>query len=576
MDDFHRLTHVPLAIIDLQGTILVSAGWSEVCIRFHRVNPESRAHCLESDVQLSAGVPEGEFKLYKCKNNMWDIATPIFVEGRHRGNIFSGQFFFEDETLDRELFRAQARRFGFDEDAYLRAVEATPQLSRETVSTAMSFFAKLAGMLSQLGYSTTTLSRALADRDRLTASLEAANERIRQNEARLNRAQEIAHLGSWELNLVTNQLTWSDEVYRIFGLDPQKFGATYEAFLERVHPEDRLAVDEAYTGSLSGGWDSYEIKHRVVRAHTGEIRYVHEKCQHERDLEGKVIRSVGMVHDITELMKAEQEREALLAQERELNTELATLSTENERLYRQQLEIAESLQSSLLHIPSELGPVRLSHLYRSATEAAHVGGDFYDVFEVKDGKIAVLIGDVAGHGIQAARAATLVKDVVHAFIHQSLLTHEVLSQTNRLLIEKKDLPGFVTVFLGILDPDRGHLRYSSAGHPYGFLKRASGDMELLGSGSSPLGVFDDASWNTGEVAVGAGDLLLLYTDGVTEARNDGELFGEARLAELLRTTTVDSEHLPDLILDEVLAFSDGTLQDDIAILAVRLTNTPTM
>lgn len=134
-----------------------------------------------------------------------------------------------------------------------------------------------------------------------------AQEALQENEKRLNRSQEIAHLGSWELDLINNQLTWSDEVYRIFGLKPQEFGATYEAFLKAVHPDDRAAVDAAYSGSLREGRDTYEIEHRVVRKHTGEIRVVYEKCEHIRDESGKIIRSVGMVHDITERKKVEQE-----------------------------------------------------------------------------------------------------------------------------------------------------------------------------------------------------------------------------------------------------------------------------
>src|SRR5574341_1292768 len=121
-----------------------------------------------------------------------------------------------------------------------------------------------------------------------------------ESEARLNRSQQIAHLGSWELDLVSNALTWSDEVYRIFGLKPQEFGATYEAFLEAVHPDDRAAVNAAYGDSLREGRDTYEIEHRVVRKATGEVRIVHEKCEHVRDGMGTIIRSVGMVHDITE------------------------------------------------------------------------------------------------------------------------------------------------------------------------------------------------------------------------------------------------------------------------------------
>ena len=134
-----------------------------------------------------------------------------------------------------------------------------------------------------------------------------AEEALIESEQRLKRAQEIAHLGSWELDVVNSRLTWSDEVYRIFGLQPQEFGATYEAFLEAVHPDDRTAVDAAYSGSMREGRDGYEIEHRVVRKSTGEIRLVHERCEHIRDASGQIIRSIGMVHDITERKRMEEE-----------------------------------------------------------------------------------------------------------------------------------------------------------------------------------------------------------------------------------------------------------------------------
>ncbi len=129
---------------------------------------------------------------------------------------------------------------------------------------------------------------------------------LRESREWLEHTQEIAHLGSWELDLTRDELTWSDEVYRMFGLAPQEFGATYEAFLDCVYPEDRAAVDAAYTGSLRENRDTYEIEHRIVRRNTGEIRFVHEKCEHFRDDAGRIARSVGMVHDITERKRAEE------------------------------------------------------------------------------------------------------------------------------------------------------------------------------------------------------------------------------------------------------------------------------
>jgi PAS domain S-box-containing protein len=133
-----------------------------------------------------------------------------------------------------------------------------------------------------------------------------SEEALRESDQRLRRAQEIAHLGSWELDLLDNRLSWSDEVYRIFGLQPREFGATYAAFLEAVHPEDRAAVDAAYSGSLRDNRDAYDIEHRVIRKATGEIRFVHERCQHVRDEAGRIVRSLGMVHDVTERKRAEE------------------------------------------------------------------------------------------------------------------------------------------------------------------------------------------------------------------------------------------------------------------------------
>ena len=166
----------------------------------------------------------------------------------------------------------------------------TPHITRATVMVLTSIFVGYVG-------------------ERLRSAREKAEKQalaLGESEQRLKRSQEIAHLGSWELDLVNNNLAWSDEVYRIFGLQPQEFGATYEAFLERVYPDDRTTVNEAYSSSLREGRDTYEIEHRVVKKSSGEIRIVHEKCQHFRDETGKIIRSVGMVHDITEQKKIEE------------------------------------------------------------------------------------------------------------------------------------------------------------------------------------------------------------------------------------------------------------------------------
>ena len=108
MDDFYKLTNIGLAIVDLEDNILVSNGWQDICSKFHRVHETTKANCVESDCYLTQNVKDGKFLAYRCKNNMWEVVTPIYVGGKHMGNLFIGQFFFDDEQIDFDLFIRQA------------------------------------------------------------------------------------------------------------------------------------------------------------------------------------------------------------------------------------------------------------------------------------------------------------------------------------------------------------------------------------------------------------------------------------------------------------------------------------
>jgi PAS domain S-box-containing protein len=293
MDDFHKLVPIPMSIVDLNGKVLVGVGWQAICTRFHRTHPETRRHCLERDTQLSAGLLQGESKLYRCKNSMWEIATPIMVGGQHVGNVFSGQFFFDDEPLDYEFFRSQAQRYGFDEEKYILALEAVPRLSRESVDTSMAFFMKFADLLSKLSYSNIKLARSLTQQDTLMHSLQ-------QSEEDLNFAQAVARTGSWRLDVRLNRLAWSDEAHRIFGIS-KGTPLTYEAFLDTVHPDDRDYVDREWAAALGG--DPYDIEHRIVVG--DKVKWVRERAELEFDASGSLLGGFGTVQDITERKRVE-------------------------------------------------------------------------------------------------------------------------------------------------------------------------------------------------------------------------------------------------------------------------------
>ncbi len=140
-------------------------------------------------------------------------------------------------------------------------------------------------------------------------------ETLKEKEELLRKSQEIAHVGSWQLDPAGSHLAWSDETYRIFGRKPREIDAGRDAgrdaFLGAVHPEDRAAVKDAYMRSVRDGAEGYVIEHRVIRKDTGEVRHVRDECRHYRDASGNLLRSVGMVQDITERILEEKELKRL-------------------------------------------------------------------------------------------------------------------------------------------------------------------------------------------------------------------------------------------------------------------------
>jgi PAS domain S-box-containing protein len=151
-----------------------------------------------------------------------------------------------------------------------------------------------------------------------------AENALRQSERRLNEAQRIAQIGSWELDLTTNRLEWSDEIYRIFEIERESFGASYEAFLSLVHPDDRSIVDCAYSDSVRMK-TPYEIVHRILMP-GGRVKYVHERCETVYDAQGMPQRSFGTVQDVTEHTEFAQRETARLTQLKKLYEFSMTLS----------------------------------------------------------------------------------------------------------------------------------------------------------------------------------------------------------------------------------------------------------
>ncbi len=168
MDEFYKQTGISAGLIDLDGKVLVATDWQDICASFHRVHPETKKHCIESDTELAKKAKGSWFRTYKCKNNLRDVAIPVIVESQYMGNVFIGQFFYEDESVDTELFRTQAKKYGFDEAKYLQALEKVPRISSEQLESVMNFYVKLADLISTMGRQNAILRKSLRVQEQAT------------------------------------------------------------------------------------------------------------------------------------------------------------------------------------------------------------------------------------------------------------------------------------------------------------------------------------------------------------------------------------------------------------------------
>jgi serine phosphatase RsbU (regulator of sigma subunit) len=255
-------------------------------------------------------------------------------------------------------------------------------------------------------------------------------------------------------------------------------------------------------------------------------------------------------------------------------TELQKKLAESNRLLTARLgreaRVAKMLQKGLLprtlpHLPG----IRIAARLVSATEAADIGGDFYDFIECDRGRSAIVVGDACGSGIEAATLTGITKSTIRAFSIQKPETSYIMSWSNRVLYQQADPSKFVAIFLGLLDPETRELEYCVAGQPSPLIYRRGRILELE-PGSLPLAVDLDESYKTNNIKLEPGDTLVMFTDGLIEARRGRRLFGTDSVKEFIKAN--GEMNLNDLVKELLSAskeFGGGRFRDDVALIAMR-------
>jgi hypothetical protein len=232
---------------------------------------------------------------------------------------------------------------------------------------------------------------------------------------------------------------------------------------------------------------------------------------------------------------------------------------------RDELVVARELQSDLL--PNEISMVpghSFAHSYRTANE---VGGDYYDVTPLPDGRVALMMGDASGHGMAAGLVMAIANATLKTGLDLDPSPERVVTLLNRTLCRTGTKRTFMSVFYALLLPELGILEYVCAGHPFPFLRRENGEIEELGEGGLPLGLHDALPVKCHKVAMRPGDLLVMYTDGLAEAvDSEGRAFGYDGIREVIRHGGP-----PQIVHDRILAAFDRhvgeePLRDDLTLL----------
>lgn len=290
MDSFIQLVPVSLAVIDPDGTVIASAGQQQICAKFHQVNSLTFKNCLQSQTKLSDHLSDGEFKMNKCQNGLWELITPINSGGHFLGNLFMGQFMFDNDAVDYDFFNEQIKKYDFDQERYLAALNKVPRLSHEQIESAKSFFIMLAKTISRLGFQNISLSKALSQ-------LKKAEENAKYQSFLVENVYDAVVASDRNLKLTF----WNTAAENIYGWKKNEvLGKNGIQILQTRYLDNNL--NEIIASSIKNNGSVTEVIHKHKDGH--DI-YIESHYKVLLDKNGEIEQYISVNRDISDRKKIE-------------------------------------------------------------------------------------------------------------------------------------------------------------------------------------------------------------------------------------------------------------------------------
>ncbi|MFC8433985.1 SpoIIE family protein phosphatase [Streptomyces sp. NPDC057253] len=381
-----------------------------------------------------------------------------------------------------------------------------------------------------------------------------------RQEQRLADVQRLGNLGWANWNLVTDEGSWSSQTYLVLGRDPALGPARLADLPGLAVPEDAPALARAVEELVRTGVP-FDVPFRVRAGH--EVRHVRMVAEVVPDAESQPVEVHGFVQDLTAQRSAEL---ALVESERAIMTQGGVLHAER--------ALAARLQHALLPLPTR--PVRLAGLrvevaYLPAQSGIHVGGDWFSAIELPDGDALFVVGDVAGHGIDAVATMAQLRFTAKGMVITGSSLTGALARLNTLLLHSRDSHGTATMVLARYEPDERCLVWAQAGHPPPLLVRGGEVRYLERPVGMLLGACSDPRFVEARCVLEPGDRVLLYTDGLVERPSEGLDLGLDRLAAAVAAHHTEE---PGALLALLTSLLPGERRDDVCVVDIRVPGAP--